>query len=62
MLLNDNFTQRHILLFANYITLIVFVFCAVFNNLQHYILAEKNIEKVVLSQIKNNDLNATRCM
>lgn len=45
-MLNDNYTQRHILLFANYITLIVSVICAMFNHTTaEYVLAEV-IDKV----------------
>ncbi len=42
-MLNDNYTQAYITL-ANYITLIIFVFCAMFNdNLQQYVLAEGKV-------------------
>lgn len=44
IMLNDNYTQKAYITLANYITLIIFVFCAMFNNnLQQYILAEGKV-------------------
>lgn len=48
-MLNELYIEAYITL-ANYITLIIFVFCAMFNNnLQQYILAEGKVELNVSS-------------